>query len=264
MRVATGTGACTLASEERCTESVCPSPLVCRDDRCQAQCLREEDCLASQRCDGTVCVGRDVTVPDAGTIDARPEDRADAALDAGLSSLRPCPSGTECAPDELCADDFSAPVCRHRCTDHSDCPSSSVCDWYFEDGVDGGVGFGCSTVCVPGTSAGCPTDRTCRITWRDNSFLTAGPLNLTLCAPFEPRGAEGCPCLEPTSSHGCAPGLICRERAAMGRCLRVCVEGEECSPGVLCDTGSDGVTVEGITYGSCPEIAEPSGCPTPR
>lgn len=100
-----GLGACQLLSERNChLPTDCPTPLVCRDNRCVNECVEDRDCLGGARC----------TEIDGGGV----------CIDA---SSTPCVTDAECQleePGTFCL----AGRCRLQCFTDRDCRRNWRCD----------------------------------------------------------------------------------------------------------------------------------------
>ena len=262
-----GLGACTYDVENTCTAAVCEAPLSCIEGRCRASCVSDVDCLASQRCDGAVCRSADAL--DGGAPDSGADVGHDAAADAGPSDAPPssvvparlCPGS--CELDEICAADYPPTVCHTPCSAHADCEAPSACDHYADGSADGGRVLGCSLVCRPGTSEGCPPGTSCRMGFLvPLPELPGGPDAITFCSASRSMGAEGCACADTDSSMECAHGLSCEMPAAGRMCLRICAVGSECGGGVFCEATPRSVVIDGVQYGVCPrtDLAAPLTC----
>ncbi len=189
--------------------SECPTPLICRQSFCVAECIEDRDCPAGQSCTSGSC-----TLDPVVTADGGPPQ---------------CVFSSDCAnPSETCV----AGTCRCQCQDSRDCPTGMTCDGCGCQLADASAGCtfnsdcGAGQICDQGTCrCECREDRDCPTAM---SCDGCGCVGLTGPKPDGAPDSFGAGC---TLSSDCDFPLVC---TPTGVCAFECATNIDCPAGGTC------------------------------
>ena len=239
---ASGVGACSIPSEDRCiTLADCDNDLVCDGAQCRTTCTNDAACGAGGTCQRGSCI----TPVSGGTLDAGPNADGGRPLVGTGSRCNggACAVGYECTTE---TEHTSVPVCRKLCTSDAECLSEGL-------GSFCQTGGHCTTACDPAASTSTCGEEAC-------GYYTGNPpapepmVDYTDCRPIG-AGREGDPC---TVQTDCGVTLWC----LTDQCRRLCHPSmpapAECTGGYTCHEQSTIVNGTSAAYGVC--CSTTTGC----